>query len=112
MNLLFVCTQNRLRSPTAEHVFADWPGVETASAGLGHEAETPVSPELLQWADIVFVMEQAHRRRLAQRFRQHLKRARVICLGIPDDFDYLQPELVELLRRKVSPFLPEPPPRT
>lgn len=105
MNLLFVCTQNRLRSPTAEQVFADWPGVETASAGLGNEAAVPVSPELLQWADIVFVMEPAHRTRLAQRFQAHLRRARVVCLGIPDDYDYLQPELVELLKRKVTPFL-------
>lgn len=105
MNLLFVCTQNRLRSPTAEQVFADWPGVETASAGLGNEAAVPVSPELLQWADIVFVMEPAHRTRLAQRFKAHLRRARVVCLGIPDDYDYLQPELVELLKRKVTPFL-------
>ncbi len=105
MNLLFVCTQNRLRSPTAEQVFADWPGVQTASAGLGNEAAVPVSPELLQWADIVFVMEPAHRTRLAQRFKAHLRRARVVCLGIPDDYDYLQPELVELLKRKVTPFL-------
>lgn len=105
MNLLFVCTQNRLRSPTAEQVFANWPGVETASAGLGNEAAVPVSPELLQWADIVFVMEPAHRTRLAQRFKAHLRRARVVCLGIPDDYDYLQPELVELLKRKVTPFL-------
>lgn len=106
MNLLFVCTQNRLRSPTAEQVFADWPGVETASAGLGNEAEVPVSPELLEWADIVFVMEPVHRARLAQRFKPHLKRARIVCLGIPDSFDFMQPELVELLKRKVSPFLP------
>lgn len=106
MNLLFVCTQNRLRSPTAEQVFSDWPGLETASAGLGNEAEVPVSPELLEWADIVFVMEQVHRRRLMQRFKPHLKRARVICLGIPDDFDYMQPELVALLMRKVPALLP------
>lgn len=106
MNLLFVCTQNRLRSPTAEQVFADWPGVETASAGLGNEAAVPVSPELLEWADIVFVMEPVHRARLAQRFKPHLKRARIVCLGIPDNFDFMQPELVELLKRKVSPFLP------
>jgi len=33
-NLLFLCSRNRLRSPTAEPVFADRPGVETASAGL------------------------------------------------------------------------------
>lgn len=106
MNLLFVCTQNRLRSPTAEQVFADWPGVETASAGLGNEAAVPVSPEMLEWADIVFVMEPVHRARLAQRFKPHLKRARIVCLGIPDNFDFMQPELVELLKRKVSPFLP------
>lgn len=111
MNLLFVCTQNRLRSPTAEQVFADWPGVETASAGLGNEAAVPVSPELLQWADIVFVMEPVHRTRLAQRFKAYLRRARVVCLGIPDDYDYLQPELVELLKRKVTPFLRSPPGR-
>ncbi len=111
MNLLFVCTQNRLRSPTAEQVFADWPGVETASAGLGNEAAVPVSPELLQWADIVFVMEPVHRTRLAQRFKAHLRRARVVCLGIPDDYDYQQPELVELLKRKVTPFLRSPPGR-
>jgi predicted protein tyrosine phosphatase len=48
LNVLFVCTQNRLRSPTAEQVFADWPGVETASAGLGREAGQPVTPELLR----------------------------------------------------------------
>jgi predicted protein tyrosine phosphatase len=105
LNLLFVCTQNRLRSPTAEQVFAEWPGVETASAGLGNDAEVPVSPELLEWADIVFVMEQVHRRRLAQRFKAHLKGARVICLGIPDDFDFMQPALVELLLRKVPVHL-------
>lgn len=57
------------------------------------------------------MMEHVHRRRLAQHFRPHLKHARVTCLGVPDDFDYLRPELVELLRRKVSPFLLAPPRR-
>ena len=46
-NVLFLCSQNRLRSPTAEHVFADWPGIETSSAGLNHDAENPLTPELL-----------------------------------------------------------------
>lgn len=75
-NILFICTQNRLRSPTAEQVFADWPGVETASAGLGNDAEVPVSSELLAWAHIVFVMEKAHRNRLSAKFGSHLKGAR------------------------------------
>ena len=50
--VLFVCSQNRLRSPTAEQVFADWPGLEVASAGLDATAETPLSGELLEWAEI------------------------------------------------------------
>ena len=58
-NLLFLCARNRLRSPTAERVFASRPGVETASAGLAPDAEEPVTPDHLAWADIVFVMERA-----------------------------------------------------
>lgn len=62
-NLLFLCSRNRLRSPTAERVFADWPGVETASAGLAPDADEPLTPEHLDWADLIFVMEPVHRRR-------------------------------------------------
>jgi predicted protein tyrosine phosphatase len=105
-NVLFICTQNRLRSPTAEQVFADWPGVETQSAGLGNDASTPVSPELLSWADLVFVMEKAHRNKLSANFRAHLKGKRVICLDIPDEYEYMDPVLVQLLRSKVVRFLP------
>lgn len=105
-NVLFICTQNRLRSPTAEQVFADWPGIETASAGLGNDAEVPVSPELLAWADTVFVMEKVHRSRLAAKFKRYLNGKRVICLDIPDDYDYMDPDLVRLLRHKVPRLLP------
>lgn len=104
--VLFICSQNRLRSPTAEQVFADWPGVETASAGLNNDAENPLTPELLEWADLVFVMERAHRNKLSSRFRAHLGRQRVVCLDIPDEYDYMDPMLVRLLRVKVSPHLP------
>ena len=104
-NILFLCARNRLRSPAAEQVFASRPGVETASAGLAPDAEQPVTPELLEWADLIFVMEPVHRRRLQQHFRPHLKRARVVCLDIPDDYAFMQPELVALLEKKVGPFL-------
>jgi len=104
--VLFICSQNRLRSPTAEQVFADWPGVETASAGLNNDAENPLTPELLEWADLVFVMERAHRNKLSSRFRAHLGHQRVICLDIPDEYDYMDPMLVRLLRVKVPPHLP------
>ena len=104
-HVLFICSQNRLRSPTAEQVFADWPDVETASAGVLADADVPVSPELLQWADVIFVMEQAHRTRLASRYRQWLNGKRVICLDVPDDYDFMAPALVELLKKKVIPHL-------
>ena len=99
---LFICTQNRLRSPTAEHVFASWPGVETDSAGLGADADIHLSPEQLAWAEIVFVMEQAHRNKLSTKFRRHLNGKRIICLDIPDEYDYMQPELVRLLEAKAG----------
>lgn len=102
---LFICTQNRLRSPTAEQVFATWPGVETDSAGVGNDADVPLSPEQLAWAEIVFVMEKAHRNRLSAKFQRHLNGKRVVCLDIPDDYAYMQPELVRLLEKKVAPFL-------
>ncbi|WP_235561410.1 low molecular weight protein tyrosine phosphatase family protein [Brevundimonas sp. Root1279] len=104
-NLLFLCSRNRLRSPTAEQVFASHPGVETASAGLAPDAEEACSAELVEWADVIFVMEKAHRTRLQKRFRAQLKRARVVCLDIPDDYAFMQPELVALLEKKVTPFL-------
>ncbi len=102
---LFICTQNRLRSPTAEQVFAAWPDVESDSAGLGNEASVPLSPEQIEWATIIFVMEKAHRRRLANRFKRYLNGKRVICLDIPDNYDYMQPELVAILESKVGKFL-------
>jgi predicted protein tyrosine phosphatase len=104
--VLFVCSQNRLRSPTAEQVFASWPGIEVASAGLNHDAEVTVTPEMLEWVDVVFVMEKAHRSRLSRRFRRHLRNTRVICLDIPDIFDFMEPGLIELLKARVTPHLP------
>jgi predicted protein tyrosine phosphatase len=102
---LFICTQNRLRSPTAEHVFANWPNVETDSAGLGNDADVPLSSEQIAWANIIFVMEKAHRNRLSRNFRAHLNGKRVICLDIPDDYEYMQAELVRLLETKAGKFL-------
>jgi len=104
--VLFICSQNRLRSPTAEQVFASWPGLEASSAGLNNDAENPVTPELLAWADTIFVMERAHRSKLSTRFRQHLGGKRVICLEIPDEFEYMDPELIRILEEKVPRHLP------
>lgn len=102
--VLFICSQNRLRSPTAERVFADRPGFEVASAGLNPEAETPVCSELLEWSDVIFVMEKAHRNKLARKFRPHLRGKRIICLDIPDKYEFMDPALLRLLEAKVGLF--------
>jgi predicted protein tyrosine phosphatase len=105
VRVLFVCSQNRFRSPTAEEVFSSYPGVECVSAGVFASAEVPIDPEHIEWADIIFVMERAHKQKLATRFGKYLDGKRVVVLGIPDDYAYMAPELVALLERKVGPYL-------
>jgi predicted protein tyrosine phosphatase len=104
---LFVCARNRLRSPAAEAIFAGAEGLEVSSAGTAVDAECPVSADLLEWADEVFVRERRRRRQIQQKFADLLKTKRVVCLDIPDQYGSMQAELVELLRIKISPFLRE-----
>jgi predicted protein tyrosine phosphatase len=65
-----------------------------------------LTPELVEWADIIFVMEQTHRNKVTSKFRQYLANKRVICLDIPDEYEYMDTELIRLLKAKVPPFLP------
>ena len=104
-NLLFICSQNKLRSPTGEAVFADYEGVEVRSAGLNQCAEISLSLEDVEWADIIFVMEQRHKKKLRHKFRDSLKHQKVICLGIRDEYEYMQPELIEIFKDRVPNFL-------
>ncbi len=104
-NLLFLCSQNKLRSPTAETIFADIPGIEVDSAGLNHDAEVPLSPEQLEWADLILVMERAHRDRLTRLYGEHLKGKRIVVLNIPDNYDYMDPALIALLKIRCAPYL-------
>ncbi len=104
--VLFLCSRNKLRSPTAERVFCGRADLDVASAGLNADAEVPCSADLVEWADIIFVMEKAHRARLSARFGRGLKNTRVVCLDIPDKYAFMQPELVQLLQAKVVRHLP------
>ena len=106
MRVLFICSQNRLRSPTAEAVFAQYEGLEVSSAGTAADAITPVSADLVEWADVIFAMENYHRNKLWERVGKLLETKRLVVLRIPDDYAYMQPELVEILKGKVSPHLP------
>ena len=105
MNLLFVCSRNRKRSPTAEAVFSGRAGIEVIGAGINPDSPTHLKADLIEWADVVLVMEETHRRRLVKKFEALLHTKRLIVLGIPDRFEYMDPEFVELLERKVKPLL-------
>ncbi len=105
MNVLFVCNANRLRSPTAEAVFSGYPGVQAKSAGINAFAGTLVSAALIEWADIVFVMEEWQREEISARYPAQLTGKRVVCLDIPDIYGYMQPELVRLLEERVPKYL-------
>ena len=97
--------QNRLRSPTAEAVCQGVEGVEAISAGTNNDAEQPVTGDLIEWADVVIAMERVHRNRLNHRFRAALKGKQLIVLGIPDEYDYMQPELISLLRTRLQRWI-------
>jgi predicted protein tyrosine phosphatase len=46
------------------------------------------------------------RAKLSAKFGAQLAGKRVVCLEIPDDFDYMEPALVELLKARVPRYLP------
>jgi predicted protein tyrosine phosphatase len=103
---LFVCSQNRLRSPTAEQVFSRRDDIGVASAGTNHDAENPLTSELVHWADFIVVMERSHRNKVQKRFRNDLNGKRIICLDIPDDYEFMDFGLVRLLEARMSRHLP------
>jgi predicted protein tyrosine phosphatase len=105
LKVLFVCSLNRWRSPTAEQVWRRDPRVDARSAGTSTGARHPVSADDLAWADVVVVMEDKHRSRLLAQFRALLAHKPMHVLDIPDEYKYMDPDLVELLRDPVADLL-------
>jgi predicted protein tyrosine phosphatase len=108
MNILFLCSQNRLRSPTAERIFRGREGLDVRSAGLDQDAVIAASADLVAWADLIFVMEKAHVNKLRRRFKTASGGKRVVCLHIPDEFECMDPELIRILEARVAPWLARP----
>ncbi|MBO2565629.1 low molecular weight protein tyrosine phosphatase family protein [Shewanella algae] len=102
MNLLFVCSENRLRSPTGEEVFSAFEGIYAIGAGTNADADTVVSGDLIQWADFIFVMEKSHKIKVAKKFKELLKGKKLVCLDIPDNYQRMDPALMTLLKNKVA----------
>lgn len=97
-NLLFICSGNKLRSPTAENYFAEQ-GFETRSAGTSKDAVNPVGIEDLKWADKIYVMEEKHRQRVIAKFPRITKYKKIIVLNIPDNYKFMDKSLIEVLSR-------------
>lgn len=105
MRLLFVCSRNHWRSPTAEAVYRDDSRVDARSAGVSASAWRCVTEKLLCWADLVLVMEHAHKRRLREDFPEVFHELRIEVLDIPDEYGFMHPELIALIRQRVEPLL-------
>lgn len=110
--LLFVCSQNRLRSPTAEAICQGIAGIEATSAGINNDAEQPLTGDLIEWADVVIAMERAHSNRINAKFRSQMTGKPLFVLGIPDDYGYMQPELVDLFKLRLQRWIESPTPST
>lgn len=105
MKLLFVCSQNKRRSLTAEKMFDGYGGHRAASAGTESNARVKVTPGLLGWADIIFCMEKKHLRRLNQKYSDVIAHKKVVCLNIEDEYEFMDEELQGLLESYVVEYL-------
>lgn len=105
LKLLFVCTINRMRSATAHKIYEEDDRFEVKSAGTDKTANTVLTEELLHWADSVVVMEKHHRNHIRKHFPEVYKNKKIVCLYIPDEYDYMQTELIAILRHKVEDVL-------
>lgn len=104
-NLLFICSRNHWRSPTAEAIWRKHPDFNVRSAGTSPRARKTVGSADIRWADVIFVMEQKHKNRLEAGFARLLTHKPVHVLNIPDEYQYMDPELIQELEDLVGPYL-------
>lgn len=105
MNLLFVCSRNRRRSLTAEKLFDGYNGHRAFSAGTETAARVKLNEGMLSRADIVFCMEKKHVRRIREKYAEAAAEKKIVCLNIPDDYEYMDEELCGILESTVGEFL-------
>ena len=105
LNVLFVCSRNQWRSPTAERIWRNSSDLSVRSAGTSPNAKRQVSEADLRWADTIFVMEEKHKSRLLAAWGKVVEHKPMHVLDVPDDYKYMDPELVEELRSSVGAIL-------
>jgi len=102
LKLLFLCSQNKRRSLTAQEIFDGENGNAVRSAGTERNARIKVTPGIIGWADVIYCMEKKHVRRIKEKYSNLLVAKKVVCLNIPDDYGYMDDELISLLRSYVD----------
>lgn len=105
MNILFICSRNKKRSATAEAIFRNHAVHSVQSAGTEESAVRTVNEKLLAWADMIFVMEKRHKQKLAGKYNEVLTGKQIIIMDIPDEYEYMDVELVDMLHDIVTPYL-------
>lgn len=100
-NVLIVCSKNKRRSKTAGVIFKNDPRFLVRSAGLSQKSERKITESDLNWADLVLVMEKEHKTKIGTLFK-HIPLPPINVLFIADDYDFMQEELVNLLKDKIS----------
>ena len=105
MKLLFLCSQNKRRSLTAEKIFDGYHGHEARSAGTESNARMKVTSGLLGWSEIIFCMEKKHMRRIKEKYSDIIADKKVVCLNISDDYDFMDRELVEILESSLDNYI-------
>ena len=105
MNVLFVCSRNKWRSLTAETIYKNNPNYFVKSAGTESSARIRVNEKLINWADVVFVMEKHHKQKLSENFPEATSNKKIIILDIPDDYKYMDPELINILTDSIEDYL-------
>ena len=105
VNVLFICSRNQWRSPTGEQVWRGEAGVHVRSAGTSRSARRRVTVADLRWADLILVMEEKHKSRIKADFREETRFKDLHVLDVPDDYQFMDPELIELLREKCAPLI-------
>lgn len=104
--VLVLCSRNRWRSPTAEKLINALPGYRARSAGTAASARVRVNQKHVEWADVILVMEPHHAKRVREEFGPLLQDTPLHCLDVPDDHQFMDPELVQLLHERLPEFLP------
>lgn len=98
--ILFVCTINKMRSATAHRLYEEDERFIVKSAGTDKNAAVVLDTHLLQWADTVVVMEKEHRNFIRKHYPEIYDAKKIVCLYIPDLYDYMQAELIAMLKDK------------